>query len=152
MDHPMPDAAPCLLLNKLQQTRLAQLNTALAHKATAQARLTTASSAFRIADEANIAASSRLLDFKAGPPQKSSASSKSKGKARAIAGGSAWVNGEGTEGMTVGQIKRFKALREFEKAAEEVVQAQEEVAVVGMRVRQARRALEEVGEVEEVEE
>lgn len=97
----MPDAAPSPLLSKLQQTRQAQLNTALTHKAAAQARLTTASATFRIADEANIAASSHLLDFKAGPPQKSSTSSKSKGKARAIAGVSAWVNGEGTEGMTV---------------------------------------------------
>lgn len=54
--------------------------------------------------------------------------------------------------MTAGQIKRFQALkraqrlaqREFERVAEEVVQAQEEVAVAGMRVRQARRALEEL--------
>ncbi|KAI7372734.1 hypothetical protein KC332_g19196, partial [Hortaea werneckii] len=109
---------------------------------------------FCIADEANIAASSHLLDFKAGPLPNPSVSGNSKGKARTIAGGSAWFNGEGTEGMTVGQIKRFQALkraqklalREFEKAAEEVVQAQEDVAVAGMRVRRARRALEEVEE------
>ncbi|KAI7154152.1 hypothetical protein KC349_g7866 [Hortaea werneckii] len=130
MDLPMPDAPPFPLLTRLQQARPAQLNTALTHKTTAQARLATASTAFRTADEANIAASTRLLDFKAGPPQKPTTS----------------------EGMTAGQIKRFQALkraqrlaqREFERAAEEVVQAQEEVAVAGMRVRRARRALEEL--------
>lgn len=150
----MPNMAPSPLLTKLHQTRQAQLNTALTHKATAQTRLTTASTAFCIADEANIAASSHCLDFKAGPLPKPSVSGNSKGKARTIAGGSAWFNGEGTEGMTVGQIERFQALkraqklalREFEKAAEEVVQAQEDVAVAGMRVRRARRALEEVEE------
>ena len=55
--------------------------------------------------------------------------------------------------MTEGQIKRFKALkraqklalREFERAAREVVQAQEEVAVASIRVRRARRAVEELG-------
>lgn len=54
--------------------------------------------------------------------------------------------------MTEGQIKRFKALkraqklalREFERAAEEVVQAQEEVAVASIRVRRASRAVEEL--------
>lgn len=148
----MPDAPPSPLLARLQQARQAQLNTALAHKATAQAHLATASTAFLAADEANIAASSRLLDFKAGPPPKPPATRSSKSKARAIADGSAWVNGEGTEGMTAGQIKRFQALKRaqrlaqsaFERAAEEVVQAQEEVAMAGMQVRWARRALEEL--------
>ncbi|KAI7539324.1 hypothetical protein KC331_g9824 [Hortaea werneckii] len=152
MDLPMPDAPPFPLLTRLQQARQAQLNTALTHKTTAQARLATASTAFRTADEATFAASTRLLDFKAGPTQKPSSSRASKGKARAIADGNSWVNGEGTEGMTAGQIKRFQALkqaqslaqREFERAAEEVVQAQEEVAMAGMRVRRARRALEEL--------
>ncbi|KAI7464780.1 hypothetical protein KC351_g15291 [Hortaea werneckii] len=153
MDIPMPDAAPSPLLTKLQQTRQAQLNTALAHRTTAQARLATASAAFCLADEANITASTQLLDFKAGPSQKSTTSRSSRGKARANADGSRWVDGEGTEGMTSGQIRRFKALkraqklalREFERAAEEVVQAQEEVAVASIRVRWARRAVEELG-------
>ncbi|KAI7306462.1 hypothetical protein KC315_g14251 [Hortaea werneckii] len=152
MEIPMPDAPPSPLLTRLQQTRQAQLHTALTHKATAQARLATASTAFLTADEANIAASTRLLDFKAGPPQRPPTSGRSKGKSRTVPGGSSWVDGEGTEGMTAGQIKRFQALkraqrlaqREFERVAEEVVQAQEEVAVAGMRVRQARRALEEL--------
>ena len=148
----MPNMAPSPLLTKLHQTRQAQLNTALTHKTTAQAPMATASTALLTADEANIAASTRLLDFKAGPPQRPSTSGKSKGKSRAVPGGSSWVDGEGTEGMTAGQIKRFQALkraqrlaqRGFERAAEEVVQAQEEVAVAGMRVRQARRALGEL--------
>ncbi|KAI7367662.1 hypothetical protein KC354_g3253 [Hortaea werneckii] len=152
MDIPMPDAPPSPLLTRLQQTRQAQLNTALTHKTTAQARLAAASTAFLTADEANIAASTRLLDFKAGPPQRPPTSRSSKGKSRAVPDGSSWVDGEGTAGMTAGQIKRFQALkraqrlaqREFERAAEEVVQAQEEVAVAGMRVRWARRALEEL--------
>ncbi|GAB1742243.1 hypothetical protein NU219Hw_g7799t1 [Hortaea werneckii] len=158
----MPDAAPSPSLNSLQQTRQAQLTTALTHRTTAQAHLATASTVFCTADEANIAALTRLLDFKAGgqpppppppPPNPSpSNSSKSKGKSRATADGSSWVNGEGTEGMTATQIKRFQALkraqrsaqRAFGMAAVEVVQAQEEVARAGMRVRRARRALEEL--------
>ncbi|KAI7550534.1 hypothetical protein KC343_g13805 [Hortaea werneckii] len=154
MDIPMPDAVPSFPLNRLQQTRQAQLNTALTHRTTAQARLATASAAFCLADEANITASSQLLDFKAGPPQKPATSRSSKGKTRANVDGSRWVDSEGTEGMTGGQIKRFKALkraqklaqREFEKVAEEVVQAQEEVAVASIRVRWTRRALEELEE------
>ncbi|KAI7110974.1 hypothetical protein KC352_g36038, partial [Hortaea werneckii] len=153
MDIPMPDADPSSLLTKLHQTRQAQLNTALAHKTTAQARLATASAAFCLADEANITASTQLLDFKAGPPQKPTTSRSSKGKTQANADGSRWVDGKGTEGMTEGQSKRFRALkraqklalREFEKAAEEVVQAQEEVAVASIRVKRATRALEELG-------
>lgn len=54
--------------------------------------------------------------------------------------------------MTAAQIKHFQALkraqrsaqRAFERAALEVVQAQEEVARAGIRVRRARRALEEL--------
>lgn len=148
----MPDAAPSPLLTRLQQTRQNQLNTALTQKTTAQARLATASATFCLADKANITASTQLLDFKAGPPQKPATSRSSRGKARAIPDGSRWVDGEGTEGMTEGQIKRFKALkraqklalREFERAAEEVVQAQEEVAVASIRVRRASRAVEEL--------
>ncbi|KAI7259289.1 hypothetical protein KC345_g10353 [Hortaea werneckii] len=150
----MPDAVPSPFLTKLQQTRHAQLNTALAHKTAAQARLATASAAFCIADEANITASSQLLDFKAGTRQKSTTSRPSRSKTRANADGSRWVDGEGTEGMTGGQIKRFRALkraqklalREFKEAAKEVVQAQEEVAVASIRLRLARRAAEELEE------
>lgn len=103
----------------------ASLTQALTNKSVAQSHLYTAQASFRTADAASVVASSRLLDFKAGPavPEKGQSPDPS----------SSWLESDGSEGTMEEQSGLFLVLvrgqrnaqRAFKVARDRVVGAQE---------------------------